>query len=272
MTFEASNSRIKVTDTNNQVVFDTDENMPHIVGTQYIANVSVSYPNIPSSQVYHMTLPYYTYYCPPAYLVIEPVYPPCETGYVFAYDCSPNYCGPDVFYCPEYCYSYFYTTYYCPPSYINQYYVTPPCVTETFYSDTYQAQYAATEYSATQILANYPTDENGANVDVDFIIVQASGSRTVAGQDTIIGQSLLTTVPGGTFSFQGSVLLESAGLADGKSYLRRILSLFLDNTNKKVVLKKQASTRVATTGQASEPSMASTFNFNFKIFFGRFKS
>lgn len=271
MTFYASNARIKVTD-GTDTIFDTDDNMPHIIGTSNIQDVEVAYPNVASTQVYHYTGSFAYFYCPPAYLEIVTVTPPCETTYSYAYVCDPPLFCYDPMFCFPYCYGQFNITYYCPPTYYTYNYVVPPCEAKTDYFDVTQAQYAATEYAATQELASYPKDEDGNYVPIDFVIVQASGSRTTAGTDPIIRESILTTVPPNTFSFQGSILLESAGLADGKTYLRRILSVVLNNTTKRVLLNKQASTRLVDTGQPNEDSMASTFKFNFKIFFGKFKS
>ena len=91
MTFTASNSRIKVTD-GTEVVIDTDENMPHIVGTQQISNVYVGFPNTSSYIAYWYTIAYYYIVNPPPTYQITSHYDMiyaggvrAETGYYSSY-------------------------------------------------------------------------------------------------------------------------------------------------------------------------------------------
>jgi len=115
------------------------------------------------------------------------------------------------------------------------------------------------------------------------VVIQANGSRTVNGQDNRMQQSFLSAVPPETFSFQGSMILESSLRDDGSSWFKRIISLFVNNTTKKLVLRKQETVGARdvtdpdklTNGYPTKYSTgneSSTFNFNFKVFFGRFKS
>ena len=151
-------------------------------------------------------------------------------------------------------------------------YAYDPCAYTT---SVYNWHVDAGESSTTTNLATLPADEDGNAVDVDFIIVQATGSRSTNGKDPRFNQALPTTVPTKTFSFQGSVLLESSGRANGDSWFRRIMSVY--TSGDKLKLKTQES--VAQLNRDANNSAflhvgesGSTYNFSFKVFYGRFKS
>jgi hypothetical protein len=281
--------------------------MPHIVGTAEVLNKTVSFSNLTQTQSYAAYDPcaYYqtssTYDCETVYTApyytYESVYIDgyCETTYnyeyVYWYEYMCEYVsGYDYYYGGYY---YYYdcgyeqtggyqnvATWTCYSGYWDYELVLVPgvwdwvcesgwedvCVGQTYY----QFDINAREYSATENLVALPTDEDGNSVPVDFMIVQALGSRTVAGTDPQLDIAFLTTVPSKTFSFQGSVLLEAAGRTDGSSWFRRILSVVVDGGQ--VKLKRQESAGGLNSGSSFSTSNASTFNFNFKIFFGRFKS
>ena len=292
MSFFASNSRIRVLDASD-TVFDTNENMPHIVGTATVT-ANVSYGNISATQVYwystafeESNAPYCSYNSP--YCTYSPTPPTCYPvwcwdnppycqdawcfDFCFSEPCFPAYCPPPYCsynppYCPEpYC-SYNSQTAYCNPT-------TDYCVYNfpyTYYVDTYMPRYTAREVSTDTNIADLPNDENGNPISIDFIVIQASGSRTVAGTDARIQTSFQTSVPAGTFSFQGSALLESSARDDGSFWLRRIISLFVNNTTKKVVLRKQETVGARDTYDYGTGGEASSYSFSFKLFFGRFKS
>jgi hypothetical protein len=157
-----------------------------------------------------------------------------------------------------YAYQYYCTTDYYPPECIGVSYT--------------QQQYNSREVSADSVLCDLPTDEDGNAMDVDFVVIQASGSRTVAGTDKLIGVSFASTVPANTFSFQGSVLLESSGREDNTFWMRRILSVFVNNTTKKLVLRKQETVAARLLKDQPSGGEGSTFRMNFKVFFGRFRA
>lgn len=249
--FYADNSRIRVLDTVDTVdetVFDTDEDMPHIVGTAD-QSVEISFTNLTQSSVQD-----YLNYCIGTYFVSIPYYYTECFGYTVCFGL-----GDDCWY-SEFC------------QFIVDYYVYEEC-----YSGWQYRYYIDTrELSETVDICALPTDEDGNTVDVDFVIIQASGSRTTAGKDPRFDQALVSTVPGKTFSLQGSMFLEGAGRTDGTSWLRRIMSVVVDNASGKLKLKKQESV-----GSLRHPNLdtgfnnlstKSVFSFNFKVFFGRFKS
>jgi hypothetical protein len=145
----------------------------------------------------------------------------------------------------------------------------PTCVAVA----NYQKVYVSREISTDTNIADLPVDEDGNPMSIDFVVIQASGSRTRAGTDQRLDQSFLNTVPPNTFSFQGSVLLESAARDNGSFWFRRIMSVFVNNNTKKLVLRKQETLAYRQTLKGNfTAAERSTFNFNFKVFFGRFKS
>lgn len=285
--FTASNSRIRVVETVNNVdetVFDTDNDMPHIIGTAYVANQTVDFDNLTQTQNYvqDVCAPTYTnefvlQYVPATWEyvpVYEPAYwyytqvripadyftdPPYYGGYTWARVTDPSQFYYERVYTPAY-YQYGFE------------WVYDPCGT---YVAQYQYSVDAEEYASTTNLVALPTDEDGNAVDVDFVIVQATGSRTTAGKDPRFNQALPTTVPTKTFSFQGSVLLESSGKANGDSWLRRIMSVYPSGGQLKLKIQESVAQLMRGTTDDGFPHISdsrSTYSFNFKVFFGRFKS
>jgi hypothetical protein len=283
--FYADNSRIRVLETvggTDETVFDTDENMPHIVGTAEVSSIAVDFSNLTQTTSYS-----FTDYCSSNSCI----------GYEWNF--VTNYTPSNWFYDSRYVFgtwNYERTYSYFGGGWTYQR-VSTPGFTEYFrvyeagfytydrefvtvfdaccVSDVYITNIDARESSNTQNLANLPVDEDGNAIPVDFIVVQATGSRTTAGKDPRFNQALPSTVPTKTFSFQGSVLLESSGKANGDSFMRRIMSVFVSGD--KLKLKSQESVGALTRGanNATFPHAAesrSTYNFNFKVFFGRFKS
>lgn len=273
MTFTASNARILVTaGSPAETIFDTDENMPHIVGSVYLASVEVAFPNVGNTTQYHETIttPETGYYYAAAYSTYSTVEATAQYWYSsYSYDYYFNQITETI--------NYVGATYQVVETYIAAvfssfvYYVS---------TDYYQYHLSASEYDATVDLANLPADEDGSYMNIDFIVVLASGSRSVAGTDPVVDQSITTTLPSGVFSFQGSALLEAAGRIDGSSWLRRIISLAFNNTTKKLTLRKMSSVATVASGDIYEvgtngsapASIASTFAVNLTVFFGRFKS
>lgn len=281
--FTASNSRIRITETvgtTEKEAFDTNNDMPHIVGTA-TETVEVTFSGMPAKYVYSS-------YSPCGYLAFEQV---CAYEYVCTdtYECTYT---PGTFSCGYSCGWSYSGGYSCDfvcetgPSSYDCGYVTScgwenvcewdfVCYPETYYSNRYNAS----DYSNTQNICNLPTDEDGNVIDIDFVVVQATGSRTTAGTDRRISNPFLTTVPSDTFSFQGSMLLESSLQDNGDSWMKRIMSVLIDNTSGKLKLKSQHSNAQRHTGQigssssnaANDAGTKSVFSFTFKIFFGRFK-
>lgn len=275
--FTASNSRISITETvgsNEESAFDTENDMPHIVGTAD-QNFNVQFGHFPQAGAYWFTdsCSYYEtetqcsweYICNYEYV--------CET--VYYYNCEYN-CSYDYYYGDYEC-SYdctFDSQYECSNELVcNNEYVCEDvevCVSEDFD----QIQYQSSNTENTQNICDLPTDEDGNIIDIDFVVIKATGSRTLAGTDLRISNNFLTTIPSKTFSFQGSMMLESSLQDNGDSWMKRIISVVIDNTAGKLKLRSKQTSDVRNTFQfwTSTQSTASNYSFNFKIFFGRFKS
>lgn len=275
--FYADSGRIRVIETVNNVdetVFDTDEDMPHIVGTAQINDITVDFTALSQTQNYafydtcisNTCLGYVWYwqtnYVPPYwYYTTQFVYEP--GGYNFLYG--------------QYSYGSFYstTTRVTDPGYYTYDRVWETSYTECCAEVVYQWSIDARENASTVDIADVPVDEDGNAVAIDFIVVQATGTRTAAGKDPRFDQALPSTVPTKTFSFQGSVLLESSGKANGDSFFRRIMSVFVSGGKLKLKSQESVATLVRGAYNSAFPHAAeskSTYNFNFKVFFGRFKS
>ena len=285
--FTATSSRIKVVDTvgnADETVFDTDSDMPHIIGSAYVSNKTVDFNNLTQTQTFVTNQCVATFtnelvlqYVPGSFDSV-PVYVPGRWFYQQVripadYYTDPPYYGGYTYERVSFNPTSYYEFVYVPAFYQFGYeYVYDPC---GYTTPVYQYNVDAEEYSSTSNLVALPTDENGNAVDIDFVIVQATGSRSVAGKDPRFNQSLPSTVPTKTFSFQGSVLLESSGKANGDSWMRRIMSVYPSGSNLKLQVQESiaALTRGATNSAFPHISESrSTYRFNFKIFFGRFKS
>ena len=272
--FNASNSRIRVVETvggTDEEVFDTNNDMPHIIGTTYIQNSAVVFSDLTETrsyvgqecvgeQVLNWTFtwtPGFTSYSrtttPSQYNY--PTYNPYVGGsYTPGTWTNTSTWNPSVYQRDPVSWSY------------------DPC---SYTTPVYNWHVDAGENSTTTNLATLPTDEDGNAVDVDFIIVQATGSRSTNGKDPRFNQALPTTVPTKTFSFQGSVLLESSGRANGDSWFRRIMSVYTSGNKLKLKTQESVAQLNRDANNSAFPHVGesgSTYNFNFKVFYGRFKS
>ena len=272
--FTASNSRIRVVETVSNVdetVFDTDNDMPHIVGTTYLSNVAVDFDDLDETQNYVGEE------CSPTYtletvLVWNPavwdftwVWNPGSWDWVYNWSYSTtDRVSTYGFFSQERVYT--------PGFYEWQSeWVYDPCGT---YVPYYEYSVDAEEYSSVTNIANLPTDEDGTPLDIDFVIVQATGTRSTGGKDPRFNQALPTTVPTKTFSFQGSVLLESSGEASGDSWFRRIMSVYPSGSKLKLKVQesvKSISRGAYNTGFPHIDESRSTYSFNLKVFFGKFR-
>lgn len=276
--FTASNSRIKVIETVgtapnevDETVFDTDDDMPHIVGTAYVTNVTVDFNTLTETQNY-IGQECVATYTRDTVLVYNPAVWYNFTTYTPAvWEFNYNYIYQEW----QRTYTPGFTTMerdYTPPFYSWDWvWVYDICGT---YQPYYEYSIDADEYSSITDMVNLPTDEDGNAVSVDFVIVQATGTRTTSGYDPRFNQALPSTVPSKTFSFQGSVLLESSGKANGDSWFRRIMSVYPSGS--KLKLKVQESVASISRGAANSAfpylsSTRSTYSFNFKVFFGKFR-
>ncbi len=258
--FEANNSRIRVIETVsgvNQTVFDTVDDMPHIVGTAQVNSQTVDFATM--SQTKH----FYDVVC----------WTEQECSHVQEYVCDWEFvCGYE-YVCGGYPYECEFV-YVCNNEHVCSWQWVWQCENVTVCANRYRWAIDADENSSTVNIANLPTDETGSTIDVDFIVVQATGSRTRHGKDPRFNQALPTTVPTKTFSFQGSVLLESSGRANGDSWMRRIMSVYRSGSKIKMRVQESIAQLNRDAFDVSFPHAAdtrSTYTFNFKVFFGKFR-
>ena len=276
--FYADNSRIRIID-GTDTVFDTQEGMPHIIGTAYVANVAIDFTNLTQTQNFayydscltqtcighEWTFNYYSNYVWDYNLVYVPGTWSYSRTYSYFNGCSYERTSTYGYYTYE------------RVSYTEYVYER---VFETVFDaccagNVYEYSIDARENSYSSDIATLPTDEDGNTVPIDFIVVQATGSRTLAGNDPRFNQAFVTTVPTKTFSFQGSALLEASGTANGSSFFRRIMSVYTSGNKVKLQAQESVARLMRGAYDSAFPnagSSRSTFSFNFKIFFGRFKS
>lgn len=258
--FTASNSRIQVIETVgtapnqvDQTVFDTNDDMPHIVGTSYIQNVTVDFDDLTESESYVNTV------CVGDWVnVLIP-------GFT-TYHRETTTTWNETY--QQYDQVWFNYSIHYYPTWETQW---DSCA---YFTSNYQWSIDAEEYSNITDLTNLPPDEDGNAIDVDFVIVQATGTRSTAGKDPRFNQALPTTVPSKTFSFQGSVLLESSGKANGDSWFRRIMSVYPSNGKLKLKIQESVATLLRGAQNAQFPHVndtRSTYSFDFKVFFGKFR-
>lgn len=282
--FFADSGRIRVLETVSSVdetVFDTNEDMPHIVATANVNSVAVDFANLAQTQNYS----FYDYCSSNTCIGYEWTFATNYHSGTWTYD-SRYVFGTWSY---ERTYSYFqgwtyervstsgFTEYFrvFSPGFFTYDRTFSTVFNECCEATVYQYSIDAREASGTQNLVALPVDEDGNTVPIDFVVVQATGSRTTNGKDPRFNQALPTTVPLKTFSFQGSVLLESSGKANGDSFLRRIMSVFISGGQLKLKSQESVGTLARGANNNAFPHVAesrSTYNFNFKVFFGRFKS
>jgi len=282
--FYADSGRIKVLETVGAVdetVFDTDEDMPHIIGTANVNNVTVDFAALTETQNYAFYDFCRTNTCIGYEWTYETVYTPPNWFYTYTW-VPGSYSFQRVY---DYFSGWTYQSVYTPGFYelsrvTEQGFYTTSRVFNTFYNEccqaiVYEFSIDAREQANTQNVATLPVDEDGNTVPIDFVVVQATGSRTTDGKDPRFNQALPSTVPAKTFSFQGSVLLESTGKANGDSFMRRIMSVFVSGNQLKLKSQESVGTLARAVYDAPFPHVGdskSTYSFNFKVFFGRFKS
>ena len=273
--FSASNSRIRVVETINSIdetVFDTNDDMPHIIGTAYTQNNTVDFNNLTETRAYigqecvGEVIETWTFTFTPGFFTYSRT---TLSGTYNSPSYYPSYTSGS--YTPG---TWQQTTTYNPSTYERDpvTYSFDPC---SYTVASYLYNVDAEETSTIVNIANLPSDEDGNAVDVDFVIVQATGSRTTNGKDPRFDQALPSAVPVKTFSFQGSILLESSGKANGDSWLRRIMSVYPSGGKLKLKIQESAGQLTRGANDQAFPHIAesrSTYNFNFKVFFGRFKS
>lgn len=203
MTFNTYNNRILVKDAAGRTTLDTDQPMPHILQTA-VANLSCSFPGDGgySTQHSHSNAMYMYNYQACGYEMVCGFKNVCTWGFVngvYQQTCSNQYV--------------------CEQEYVCR--TQQGWRTET--SCTVYTYYAAREWSQVQ---NIVSIING--IDADFIQVNVEATRTTGGQDPWYG-TFIAAMPAGRFLSQGSVVLESGFQTGGASWLRRIMSIYVES-------------------------------------------
>lgn len=232
MSFKTSNNRILVRDAANRITLDTDQPMPHILQTAAVS-LSCGFPGDGGISHSHS-------HTPASYLFY---YNKCQQEYV----CGPEQvCGMD--------YSGQFPVYKCTTQTVCGFKQVCRDVQgwETETNCWVKALYAAREWSQVQNIVGII---NG--IDADFIQVSVEAARTVAGTDPWYG-TLVFSLPAGRVLAQGSVVLESAFLTGGSSWLRRIMSIYVENGIVKVLFKH--SNRYIEGGSVAYPGIEYSYS------------
>jgi len=284
MSFYADNNRIHVMD-GLVDVFDTNTPMPHITQVMIANSISVGFPNPPKGMNHtHWTTQEWNnenvcrtrticrnrygceleYVCSPQYVCKPATWP--QTGQVCGWE---NVCGYQNV-CKD--------RYSCQPEYTCEI----EAVLRVRYFCDVRRRVDALDWEQVTVLGNI-----SPAVAPDFFVINVSGARTAAGAQADYG-TFVSAVPGSPFVCQGSAILESAFVPGGASWLRRIMSVYIENGQLKVKFKhsnRQYNSNMIT-GQANaldnQPSaafihapdsfdeVASSFTFNFTVYIGKF--
>ena len=271
MSFIASNNRIRVVD-NGATVFDTDDDIPHILGTGTY-NVTVVFPNPTLSNRVDI-VPRQEYQYVEKYVckdVPTQVYQ-CDTvcGYEtsYQYQCSSDFMGNTT--CGYVPVSRYVCNQQCKWVTVNNY----TCGYEgswqwvTVYDNITTQNYNALEWVQQYILGDLPFGQA-----CNFFLIKATAVRTSVGGTKAQPGDLIATVGNETFSFQGSALLEAGGQQSGSRFLSRIISVIPDNVNKKLILEAKHSNTYydMPAGSGAARSLSSTFSVSLTVYFGRFR-
>jgi len=229
LSFHTSPNRILVKDAVGHTTLDTSQPMPHILQTATVS-LSVSFPTSGSSNSHQHTTASYMFN-----------YQDCQMQYVCGYQ---NVCvwetrnGVYGYYCDN----------------VNVCEWKNVCTTKQGWRNEVSCSvlrsYQAREWEQVQNIASII---NG--IDADFIQVKVSGSRTAAGTDPWYG-TFVGTLPAGEILSQGSMILESAFQPGGASWLRRIMSIYVENGIVKVKFK---SSNKAINGRSESNGVVSIY-------------
>lgn len=269
MSFLAENNVIRVTDTNGDVVFDTDTPMPHIAAV-VTSNVIHQFPDsgdtpvaLSSSFIPSAISGCQDYQCNLEY-VCEDVYA-CRYQYVCAYDFFAGglVCGYETV-CgfEEEC---------------GLQNVCDWVDVEGYYTSSGN-RVSALEHSQVYTLGSIP-----AGTNPDFVLALMTANRTVAGQQSDFGAFISAIPANQKISANGSTVLESAFQPGGAPWLSRIVSIYLDGDTVKAEFKHSnreytsnfpTSTSESCFGfpSASAPAdnISSTWDITFEVYVGKF--
>lgn len=223
MTFTAENNNIRVTDTNGDVVFDTDTPMPHIVG---VINASVSHV-FPDSPAFADTATTYfresmscasqEYSCRSEYVCNREWV--CETRRECGYQTDP-WTGESGYVCETVRDCGYETV--CGNELVCDWQTVYGTLALTFYWNVVEAADFTSVYTLGAV-------EPGTNPD--FLQVIAVANRTHAGSQIDYG-TFVSAIPNTQrIAANGSTVLEMAFEPGGSPWLSRIMSVYLSGDN-----------------------------------------
>lgn len=269
MSFYASNDRIRITDANGEVVFDTERPMPHIV--QRISGAAdVEYPNIPLTQAsarYNngpspvCRRQEYQYVCDMQWV--------CETVQQCSMEMQPN--GSYAYVCtPVQQCSYQYV---CSNQWVD--------VDGDLYVDEARYSYEALDWQTVVDIG-----EVSDGIEADFLLVNAIAVRNTQGSLIDTGNIACGLPLGETFVANNSSIIESASdVSNGQPWMTRIMSVYVEGNRIKVEFKHSNRAFDSNSkwsgyscsnfyspppGTPSAPSSISGYSFSFDIIVGKF--
>ncbi len=277
MSFYASNNRILVTD-NSDTVFDTDDDMPHILGqstftqevvfptpTAYIANTGI--------EVLANSVP--EYQCSYNFQQV------CTTSYQCNYTYE-NVCTPS-FSC-----SYDYATGSSVCGYVDScsYQQVSNCgnVTECHYEnvqtcvwgtriDYYNVQHYGTAYNPLEWASSIVLARLPSLIDCNFLLSKVSAVKNYSNEITLMTK--VSSLGPDTFAFQGSALVEIAGQGGANTSMSRIISIYPDNVGKNLILEaRHSSIAMSPPGVPNDVyngNMQSSYTLTITVYYGRFR-
>jgi len=270
MSVSIQNNNIQVTDSSNVVIFDTSTPMPHI--TNVITNtINHTFPNTThsTSTNYGVTwnaCSYFEFTSNYEYI--------CNNEYVCNWECTYSYY--DGFSCSNVC------------GWQNV------CGYE--YVSSWGWFTGNGEDSATRGIAQ--SSDNGTvytigsvdtGLDPDFLLVEATFSRTTSGGQVDFGTFVSSLKTGSKVIANGSTVVETAFAQDGDPWLTRLVSVYLDGDDVKAEFKHSNKEYTSLTvnygtccpnprGYSCNPGssfpatrdISSVWSVSFKIYVGKF--
>lgn len=277
MSFYADNNRILVTD-NGQTVFDTNDDMPHILGQATFTQTVV----FPSPSTYTVFTGYsadpYThtdYVCTYTFQNV------CSTSYQCTYDyvnvCTPSFScsmGYDGFMsCGTVDSCGYQMVSNCGNVETCSYQNVQSCgfvtTTDIIQTPHYGGAYNALDWANAYTLGDLPS-----SLSCNFLLSKVTAVKNYANVSSIMTK--ITSLGTDTFAFQGSALVEIAGQSGVvDSCMSRIISLYPDNSSKKLVLEARHSNKVigpqATGVDTAAEDFSSSYTFTITVYYGRFR-
>lgn len=276
MSFYASNNRILVTD-NSATVFDTNDDMPHILGQstftqEVVFPTPVAYTVNTGLEVVSVTVP--EYQCTYNFQQV------CTTNYVCTYD-YVNVCTPSFSCTTDYmgnlsCGTVDSCSYQMVSNCGNvtdcRYENVQSCSwgsrTDTSYVQHYGTAYYPLDWSTSIVLARLPN-----LIDCNFLLSKVSSVKNYSNEISLMTK--VSSLGPDTFAFQGSALVEIAGQGGANSSMSRIISIYPDNVGKNLILEaRHSSIAMSPPGVPNDVyngGIQSSYTLTITVYYGRFR-